>query len=407
MISYETGITPKLFADYVSKYPIDVLKITPSQLSALLVGAEGRPILPRKYLVVGGEKFTWDLVEQIRANGSCKIMNHFGPTETMGCCTFLLDGHDFGGHKPATVPLGRPMANQQLYIVDSDLQPVPIGVPGELCMSGAGLTDGYFNQPQQTAEKFVPNPFSTQPGARLYRTGDLACFLPDGNIEFLGRIDHQIKIRGFRVEPAEVEAATRKLEKVKQAVVVPEDSPSGEKIVAAYVVPSQPLSTTEVRSLLRQELPDYMIPSRILILEALPLNRNGKVDIPALALLQVPDENPDSHFCGPQTPAEELLASIWREVLQKDRVGVHDNFFELGGHSLLAMQIISHIRNRFRVDFPLFTFFAAPTIAAMAAEIGKCPSIETEEEEMHRLLQELEGMSDEEAQRLARNEKKT
>jgi amino acid adenylation domain-containing protein len=407
VIDYETGMTPQLFADYVAKHPIDAMKITPSQLSGLLAGAEGRPILPRKYIVVGGEKFTWELVRQIRDNGRCKIMNHFGPTETMGCCTFVLDGHDFGGVEPATVPLGRPMSNQQLYIVDRHLRPVPVGVPGELCMSGAGLTDGYFKQPQQTAEKFVSNPYSTDPRARLYRTGDLARFLPDGNIEFLGRIDHQVKIRGFRVEPAEVEAAIKALSNVKDAVVVPEDSQSGEKILAAYVVPRSQLHSGELRSLLRQEIPDYMVPSRVVMLEALPLNRNGKVDLPALSALKESTESKEADSAAPRTAAEELLAQIWREVLQKDGIGVHDNFFEIGGHSLLAMQIISHIRNEFRVQFPLFSFLEAPTIADMAAKIGECPSAETEEEEMQKLLNELDGMSDEEAQRLVAEQGET
>jgi amino acid adenylation domain-containing protein len=407
VIDYETGMTPKLFADYVAKYPIDVIKITPSQLSSLLSGAEGRPILPRKYVVVGGEKFTWELVQQIRDNGNCKIMNHFGPTETMGCCTFVLDGHDFCGCIPATVPLGRPMSNQQLYIVDRYLRPVPIGVPGELCMSGAGLTDGYFNQPQQTSEKFVANPFSAEPGTRLYRTGDLARFLPDGNIEFLGRIDHQVKIRGFRVEPAEVEAAVKRLSKVKEVVVVPEGNQSGEKVLAAYVVPASMLAVSELRSFLREQLPDYMVPSRVVMLEALPLNRNGKVDLPALAALQEGSNCAESDFVGPRTPVEELLAQIWCEVLQRDRVGVHDNFFDLGGHSLLAMQIISHIRNEFRVQFPLFGFLEAPTIVDMAARISECPPVETEQEELQKLLHELERMTDEEAKRLAADERES
>jgi amino acid adenylation domain-containing protein len=407
VIDYETGMTPQLFADYVAKHPIDVMKITPSQLSGLLAGAKGRPILPRNYIVVGGEKFTWELVRQIRDNGRCKIMNHFGPTETMGCCTFVLDGHDFGGVEPATVPLGRPMSNQQLYIVDRHLRPVPIGLPGELCMSGAGLTDGYFKQPQQTAEKFVSNPFSKDSRARLYRTGDLARFLPDGNIEFLGRIDHQVKIRGFRVEPAEVEAVIKALSNVKDAVVVPEDSQSGEKVLAAYVVPRSQLHSGELRSLLRQEIPDYMVPARVVMLEALPLNRNGKVDLPALSALKESTDSKEADSAAPRTAAEELLAQIWREVLQKDGIGVHDNFFEIGGHSLLAMQIISHIRNEFRVQFPLFSFLETPTIADMAAKIGECPSAETEEEEMQRLLNELDGMSDEEAQRLVTEQGET
>ena len=407
VIDYETGMTPTLFADYVAKYPIDAIKITPSQLGLLLSGSGGRPIVPRKYVVVGGEKFTWALVQQIRENGSCKIMNHYGPTETMGCCTFVLDGHDFGESKPATVPLGRPMSNQQLYILDQQLRPVSIGVSGELCMSGAGLTNGYLNQPQQTAEKFVANPFSTDTAARLYRTGDLARYLPDGNIEFLGRIDQQVKIRGFRVEPAEVEATIKGLANIKDAVVLPEDNQSGEKILAAYVVPSSALDSAELRSLLRQRLSDYMIPSRVVMLEALPLNRNGKVDLPALALLKASDDTAEINFVGPRTPAEERLASIWSAVLQKERIGVHDNFFELGGHSLLAMQVLSRIRNEFHVQFPLLSFLEAPTLADMAVKIKDCPTSETEQEEIERLLLELDDLSDDEAQSLVSDKAET
>jgi amino acid adenylation domain-containing protein len=404
VIDYETAMAPNLFADYVAAHPIDVMKIAPSQLSALLDGAGGRPILPRKYIVIGGEKFTWELLQKIRENGTCKVMNHYGPTETMGCCTFVVDGYDFGEWKPATVPLGKPMSNQQLYIVDRHLRPVPIGVPGELCMSGAGLTQGYFNQPQQTAEKFVANPFSNEPSARLYRTGDLACLAPDGNIEFLGRIDHQVKIRGFRVEPAEVEAVVKQHPEVKQAVVVPEDNPAGEKILAAYVIPSKRLGMGELGSFIRQRLPEYMVPSRLLMLEAFPLNRNGKVDLPALAALTEAGQETKGEFIAPRNPAEEQLAAIWREVLKQERIGVQDNFFELGGHSLLATQVISRIRAAFRVQFPIIDFLLSPTIAELAEKISQYPRAETEEEETERVLRELEEMSDEEAERLLPDE---
>lgn len=401
VIDYETAMAPHRFADYVATHPIDVIKITPSQLSALLNGAEGRPILPRKYVVVGGEKFSFDLLRQIRENGDCAVMNHYGPTETMGCSTFVADDYDFERFHPASVPLGRPMANQQLYIVDQQLRPVEIGKPGELCMSGAGLTTGYWNQPQQTAEKFVKNPFSKDPAARLYRTGDQARFLPDGNIEFLGRIDHQVKIRGFRVEPAEVEAALQQQGQVKQAVVVPEENQSRELLLAAYVVPSAAVRGGELRVYLRERLPEYMVPQRLLVLDHLPLNRNGKIDLPALAALPADEQNQAVGLAGPRHPVEEQLAGIWQEVLKRDRIGINDNFFELGGHSLLAIQIISRIRNTFRVELPLFSFLETPTIAELAVKIGESPDrVETEEEETERLLRELEGISDEEAERL-------
>lgn len=401
VIDYETAMAPHRFADYVATHPIDVIKITPSQLSALLNGAEGRPILPRKYVVVGGEKFSFDLLRQIRENGDCAVMNHYGPTETMGCSTFVADDYDFERFHPASVPLGRPMANQQLYIVDQQLRPVEIGMPGELCMSGAGLTIGYWNQPQQTAEKFVKNPFSKDPAARLYRTGDQARFLPDGNIEFLGRIDHQVKIRGFRVEPAEVEAALKQQGQVKQAVVVPEENRSRELLLAAYVVPSAVVRGGELRAYLRERLPEYMVPQRLLVLDHLPLNRNGKIDLPALAALPADEQSQAVGLAGPRHPVEEQLAGIWQEVLKRERIGINDNFFELGGHSLLAIQIISRIRNTFRVELPLFSFLETPTIAELAVKISESPDrVETEEEETERLLRELEGISDEEAERL-------
>ena len=405
VIDYETAMAPNLFADYVAAHPIDVIKIAPSQLSNLLSGAEGRPILPRKYVVVGGEKFTWELLQQIRDNGICKAMNHYGPTETMGCCTFVVDDYQFGGTRPESVPLGRPMSNQQLYILDKELRPVPIGVAGELCMSGAGLTNGYFKQPQQTAEKFVANPFSKDPSARLYRTGDLARFLPDGNIEYLGRIDHQIKIRGFRVEPAEVETALKRHPSVKQVVIVPEDRQSGERVLAAYVIPAVPLQGAELRTFLRKQLPEYMVPSRILMLEALPLNKNGKVDLPALAALKEEEANSEHKGTEARTPEEQQLAAIWMEVLKRDRIGIHDNFLELGGHSLLATQIISRVRTTFRVQISLLTFLENPTIADLAGKIAESPRAQTDEEEMARLLQELDGISDEEAERLLAAEK--
>ncbi|PYX88642.1 MAG: non-ribosomal peptide synthetase [Acidobacteria bacterium] len=400
VIDYETALAPNLFADYVAKHPIDLMKIAPSQLNTLLDGAEGGPILPGKYVVIGGEKFTWELMEKIRKNGSCKVMNHYGPTETMGCCTFVADGYDFGDWKPGSVPLGRPMSNQQLYILDRYLRPVPVGVPGELCMSGAGLTQGYFNQPQQTAEKFVPNPFSTQPGARLYRTGDQARFLPDGNIEFLGRIDHQVKIRGFRVEPGEVEAILKRHPDIRQSVVVPEDSAEGEKLLAAYVVPSRNLELSELHSFLRQRLPEYMVPSRILMLQSFPLNRNGKIDLPVLSTLKAEEKAIEREIVAPRNTTEEQLAAVWREVLKQERISVHDNFFELGGHSLLATQVISRIRSIFHVQLPIMDLLLSPTIAEVAEKISQYPKAGMEDEETERLLRELEGMSDEEAERL-------
>ncbi len=398
VISYETAMSPALFANYLTQHPVDVLKITPSHLSSLLGSDQGDAILPRKYLILGGEATRWDLVERIRKANKCALLNHYGPTEaTVGCCTFAAET-DVSAWGPATLPIGRPIANDQIYILDGRMEPVPIGLAGELCIGGTGLARGYLNQPEQTAERFVRNPFSPHPDARLYRTGDLARFLPDGNIEFLGRIDAQVKIRGFRVEPAEIEAVLKQHPSVAQAAVVAYEADGAEKKLAAYIVARTQTRPEDCRSFLLQKLPDYMVPSAFIFVESLPLTANGKLDIRALPAPEQQAQTRES--VAPRTPDEEKLAQIWQEVLKRDRVGVTDNFFELGGHSLLATQIISRIRNGFRVQMPLHAFLQSPTIAALAEQLPQCPPVESEQEEMARLLQELEGISDEEAERL-------
>jgi amino acid adenylation domain-containing protein len=396
VIGYEMAMSSALFAEYAAKHPIDVLKITPSHLSSLM-DVDPSAVLPRTFLILGGEALRWDLIERVHKAGTCAILNHYGPTEaTVGCCTFCVDNSDVSHWAPATVPIGRAIANDQVYILDERMQPVPIGVAGELCVGGAGIAKGYLNQPEQTAEKFIADPFRETPGARIYRTGDLARFLPDGNVEFLGRIDQQVKIRGFRVEPPEIESVLKRHPAVKQAAVIAFDDKSGEKRLAAYVVGN--VRSEQLRGHLAQELPDYMIPSSFVALDSLPLTANGKLDVRALPS---PDTQPAPHsLVAPRTPEEEKLAEIWRQVLKLDQVGITDDFFDLGGHSLLATQIISRIRSQFRVQMPLQVFLQNPTITALAPQLLNFPTVETEQEEMARLLQELEGISEEEAERL-------
>jgi amino acid adenylation domain-containing protein len=402
VIGFETAMSPALFGAYVTDHPIDVLKITPSHLSSLLNGDNGDALLPRKYLILGGEATRWDLVERIRRGNKCALLNHYGPTEaTVGCCTFSANS-DVRRWEPATLPIGRPIANDEIYIVDGHMQPTPIGVAGELCIGGTGLAQGYLKQPQQTAERFVRNPFSSGLEARLYRTGDLARFLPDGDIEFLGRIDAQVKIRGFRVEPAEIESVLRRHPAVEEAAIVSYENEPAEKKLAAYVVPRSQTRTEDLRTFLAAELPEYMVPSAFVLVDSLPLTPNGKLDVRALPAPE--QQAPARESIAPRNADEEKLALIWREVLKRDAVGVTDNFFELGGHSLLATQIISRIRNTFRVQMPLHSFLQNPTIASLAEQIVNCPAIESEEEEMARLLQELESISDEEAERLLTTE---
>jgi acyl carrier protein len=234
-------------------------------------------------------------------------------------------------------------------------------------IGGRGLARGYAGAPEQTAEKFVPHPYSEEPGARLYKTGDRAKFLPDGTIEFLGRIDHQVKIRGFRIEIGEVESVLGRHPAVEEAVVITREDVPGDKRLVAYVVAGHDFTPTfsELRSYLKEKLPDYMIPTAMMFLDHLPLTPNGKIDRRALPTPDLERSRLETKFVAPRTPVEKILAKIWSEVLGLERVGVHDNFFELGGHSLLATQVMSRARENFEMELPLLHFFETPTIAGL------------------------------------------
>jgi acyl carrier protein len=295
---------------------------------------------------------------------------------------------DFNG----TAPLGRPFAGVRVYILDNQLQPVPAGVAGELYVGGDCLARGYLKRSDLTAARFCPNPFADEPGARLYQTGDRARFLPNGDIEFLGRLDHQVKIRGFRIELGEIESVLGQHPDVKERVVVAREDTPGDKRIVAYAVPAAgvTLNLSQVRDFLKQKLPEYMVPSAIVPLEKLPLTPNGKLDRRALP---PPDQNrPDlaKAYAAPGTTTEEVLAEIWREVLGLDRIGIHDNFFELGGHSLLVTQVLARVREAFHVELPLRRLFEAPTVAELAAAVEEI------------LVREIRELSDVEAERLMR-----
>jgi amino acid adenylation domain-containing protein len=400
VIGYDMALDGNQFAAHNAKHPIDVLKITPSHLGALL--SVSAKVLPRKWLITGGEASTWELKKKIEAAGTCTLLNHYGPTEaTIGCCTFQTKESDVSQWAPATIPVGRPIANTQIYILDRHLAPVPVGVAGELCIGGKGIAAGYMNQPRETAERFVPDPFARNPAARMYRTGDLARFLPDGSVEFLGRMDQQVKIRGFRVEPAEIEVALKRHAGVHQVVVVPLEE-NGDKKLVAYVVRAggSRIVSDELRALAQQHLPEYMVPSSFVMLDSLPLTANGKLDRRALPAPGT--EMGERAVEAPRNAVEEGVVAIWREVLNIPRIGLNDNFFDLGGHSLLATQVISRVCTRFQVQVPLRVLFETPTVAGLAQVIeqaGPEPARDVAE-----LLRELENLSDEEAERLLASE---
>ena len=265
------------------------------------------------------------------------------------------------------VPIGRPIANTEMYILSPELEPVPIGVPGELHIGGAGLARGYLNRPELTEEKFIPNPFSDESGARLYKTGDLARYLPDGNIEFLGRIDHQVKIRGFRIELGEIESVLLQYPDIHEAVVLAKETDSGDKYLAAYLVThqKQELPLNELRNFLKSSLPDYMIPAFFTVLDEFPLTPNGKIDRRALPEPTTERSTALEELVAPRSPAEERMTEIWSSLLPVKSFGIHDNFFELGGHSLLTVQLIAEIEKLFQVKLPLWELFEKPTIAGL------------------------------------------
>ncbi len=298
---------------------------------------------------------------------NARLISMFGQTETCGIVAVNPISAQLD-ERVKVIPLGRPIANTQIYLLDAHLQPLPIGVPGELYIGGLGLGEGYLNRPDLTALRFIPNPYSLEVGARLYKTGDLGRYLKDGTIEFIGRSDYQVKIRGFRIELAEIEAMLAQYPSVQQVAAVARDSESGQKYLAAYVVPSQESTckVEELRSYLRAKLPEYMVPSTFVILKALPLTPSGKLDRQALPAPEQVRAEIAKSFVAPRTPVEEVLAGIWARVLGTEYVGIHDNFFDLGGHSLLATQVVSQIRETFQVELRLRSLFETPTLAGLA-----------------------------------------
>jgi amino acid adenylation domain-containing protein len=381
ILSRERIADPDAMADYLQCHTVDCLKIVPSHLEALHTLPHPEQVLPRRLLILGGEASRADWVEGLkRLDPGCAILNHYGPTEaTVGVLTYRVE-ENICAATTSPLPLGRPLANVQIYLLDQHLQPVPIGVQGEMYIGGASLARGYFNRPALTAEKFIANPFSDMPGARLYKTGDLARYLPDGNIEFLGRLDKQVKLRGNRIEPGEIETTLEYHPAIRQAVVLAQEDTSGDRRLVAYCVPHQGCipDIREWRSFLQTQLPDYMVPAAFVVLAALPLTPNGKIDRQALPALDQARPPPFETFAAPRTPIEELLAGIWASVLTVESVGIHDNFFALGGHSLLAMRVISRLRKALQVDMPLRVLFDAPTVAGLARHLeGICQAAQS------------------------------
>ncbi|MET0621646.1 MAG: amino acid adenylation domain-containing protein [Pyrinomonadaceae bacterium] len=369
IIDKDVALSPGEFAAQLEEHGVTVMFLT-TALFNHMAGELPAAFRRLRHLLFGGEAVEPKWVREVLSKGRPgRLLHVYGPTETTTFATFEeVTGVEERAH---TVPIGRPLTNVQTYLLDEHLRPVPVGVAGEIYVGGDGLARGYLDRPALTAERFIPDPFSAEPGARLYRTGDSARRLPDGRIEFLGRRDEQVKIRGFRVEPGEVEALLSAHPKIaRAAVVAPEDSP-GERRLVAYVVlrRGEECGAGELRRHLGARLPEYMIPSAFVQLEELPLTPGGKVD---RRRLPAPDEaRPvlETKFVAPRSAVEQKVAEFCSEVLGLQSVGIEDGFFELGGHSLHATQVISRVRNYFKVELPIRLFFETPTLAALARHV--------------------------------------
>ncbi len=377
LVTREVASDGRLLSKQIAAGGATVMQATPATWRMLLAAGWGG--VPGLKILCGGEALPSDLAQQLLATGAA-IWNMYGPTETTIWSTVFEVGAT--QLSQTSIPIGRPIANTQIYLLDSHLQPVPIGVPGELHIGGDGLARGYLNRPELTQEKFIRNPFSQEQGSRLYKTGDLARFLHDGNVEYVGRIDHQVKIRGFRIELGEIEVVLRQHPSVLQAVVIAREDVPGDKRLVAYVVVKQehiPASPSELRRFLKEQLLDYMVPTAFVFLDTLPLTPNGKIDRRALPAPDTSHFISDNNFVAPRNSTEEILAAIWAQVLGLERVGIHDNFFELGGHSLLATQVISRVRQALGVEMPIQLLFETPTIADLATAITQSQNQGTEE----------------------------
>ena len=356
----ETAADGALLARALEESGATVLQATPATFRQLLgSGWEGRPGL---LLLCGGEALPWDLADRLLPAGR-ELWNQYGPTETT---VWSTTGRVVPGGRP--VPLGRPIGNTRIYVLDRDLRPIPLSATGEVWIGGAGLARGYLGRPELTADRFRPDPFAGEPGARLYRTGDLGRFLADGTLDFLGRTDHQVKLRGHRIELGEIEAALRLHPGVADAAVLLREERAGDARLAAFVVPrGDAPQPADLRAFLAERLPGVMVPAAWVTLAALPLTPSGKVDRRALEKMEALSlALGTGERIAPRTPEEEVLAAIWARVLGVPEVGVNDDFFALGGHSLLATQLVAEVREAFGVDLPVRAVFRAPTVAAQA-----------------------------------------
>lgn len=398
-------LSPRDFAEEIRRQRIDTLFLTTALFNQIAYELP-EAFAPLEHLLFGGESADPSAVRLVLENGPPRrLLNVYGPTESTTFATWQLVREL--PRTAATVPIGRAISNTRLYILDRRLQPVPIGVTGELHIGGDGLARGYLDHPELTAERFVPDPFAGEPGGRLYKTGDLTRWLADGRIEFVERNDFQVKVRGFRIELGEIETVLREHESVREAVVVARTDTRGDAYLAAYVVAAHgpPPTGGELRAFLKAKLPEYMLPSVYRVLDKLPLTPHGKVDRHALPGFEGSERELDVAFVAPRNAVEEVLSEIFAEVLRVERVGINDNFFELGGHSLLATQVASLVRKTFQPDLPLRKIFEAPTVASLATLLVAGETSPGQFEKRAETLRRIESLSADDLEEMLRRKR--
>ncbi|MGW6918286.1 amino acid adenylation domain-containing protein [Kitasatospora sp. NPDC054939] len=376
-------------AEEIERTGLDYLKMTPSHLAALTADAPVERLLPRRALVLGGEASTWSWAARIAALGQCAVFNHYGPTEaTVGITVQEVTAA--GSEEPGATPIGTPLAGGRCYVLDAALHPVPPGVTGELYLGGDRLARGYLGRPDLTAQRFLPDPYADAPGARMYRTGDLARWRPDGTLDYLGRADHQIKVRGYRVEPGEIEAALTALPGITQALVLARGEGVRQNLVAYLEHPGDaPAPAADLRTALARTLPDYMVPARYVVLDRMPLLAHGKVD---RAALPEPEDAPVAGTrVAPEGDTERTIAAIWADLLGLPEVGATDDFFDLGGHSLLATQVVARMRRAFpelATPVGVMDLFKYPTVRRLAELVATPQADRGPRRLLHRLTPE-------------------
>ncbi|MGA9117874.1 MAG: amino acid adenylation domain-containing protein [Bacteroidota bacterium] len=406
--------TPQMLFRQLRASHITVINVPPAYWNQVVQWWSANPDLPApdslRLVIVGGDVLSPEsvLLWSKSPARAARFLNAYGPTETtITAATHEIVADADGGERALRIPIGRSPGARTIHILNRSLHPVPPGLPGELYIGGETLARGYLRLPDRTAESFLPDPFSGVPGARLYKTGDLGRFRADGSVEYLGRTDFQIKIRGFRVETGEIESALLRHPAVAQAVVVSREDSIGERRLVAYLVvrPGEEIDEDEVRRFLQRSLPSYMLPTACVMLERIPLSAGGKIDRGALPIPQWEERRCRQEYVAPRSQVEEELAEILARVLGVSRVGIYDNFFDLGGHSLLATQYIAVVRDRFHVEVPIRSVFEAPTVADFAAVLLEFLAAGEEESQIAEMLKEVERMSDEGVRKLLQKER--